>query len=85
MNETNYRKLSYVKTANYDQELRYNLRDKLNLLLHYIYNLDVFISVAGVSKERNFAFAKALSPETNILEMEGVFPSSLKESDWQFD
>jgi len=78
LKETSYKKLSYAKTATYDQELRYNYRDKLKLLLHYIYNLDVYISVAKVSRERNFAYAAALPPETNILEMEDVYHPLLK-------
>ncbi|MFA5848281.1 MAG: DNA mismatch repair protein [Bacteroidales bacterium] len=78
LKETNYKKLSYAKTAVYDQEFRYNFRDKLKLLLHYIYNLDVYISVAKVSRERNFAYATALPPEINLLEMEDVYHPLLK-------
>jgi DNA mismatch repair protein MutS len=78
LDETNFKKLSYLKTANYDQEFRYNLRDKLKLLLQYIYNLDVYISVARVSKERNFVYAKALPAGENILNIEDVYHPFLK-------
>ncbi len=76
--EISSKKLSYIKTAEYDQEFRYNFREKLKLILHYIYNLDVYISVAKVSRERNFAYATALSPEINLLEMEEVYHPLLK-------
>jgi DNA mismatch repair protein MutS len=78
LNETNFKKLSYLKTAAYDQEFRYNLRDKLKLLLQYIYNLDVYISVARVSEERNFVYAKALPAGENILNIEDVYHPFLK-------
>lgn len=76
--ETILKKLSYLKTVNYDQEFRYNLRDKLKLLLSYIYNLDVYVSVAKVSKERNFVYAKALPATVNLLEIEDVYHPLLK-------
>jgi DNA mismatch repair ATPase MutS len=78
LSETNFNKLPYIKTAKYDQEFRYNLRDELGLLLQYIYHLDVYISVARVSKERNFVYAKALSLGKNILEIENVYHPLLK-------
>jgi DNA mismatch repair protein MutS len=78
LKETDFTKLPYVKTANYDQVFRFNLRDKLKLLLHNIYNLDVFVSVANVSLERHFTYAKALPSGKNILVMENVYHPLLK-------
>ncbi|MEN6618022.1 MAG: DNA mismatch repair protein [Rikenellaceae bacterium] len=78
LRETNFKKLSYVTTANYDQEFRYNLRETLIKLLSCVYNLDVYISVAKVATERNFAYAKALPPEKNIFEIEGLYHPLLK-------
>ncbi len=76
--EVNFNKLTYLKTANYDQEFRFNLRDKLKTLLHYIYNLDVYVSVAKVAGERNFVYAQPLPPDKNILELEDVYHPLLK-------
>jgi len=76
--ETDFSKISYSKTANYDQDFRFNVRDKVKLLLNNIYNLDVFVSVAKVAKGRNYTYAKALASGKNILIMEGVYHPLLK-------
>jgi len=78
LKETNFKSISYVKTANYDQEFRYNLRDRLKAILQHIYYLDLYISVANVAKERNFVYAQALPTEKNLLEMDGVYHPLLK-------
>lgn len=78
LKESDLKKLSYVKIASYDQEFRFNQRDRMKSLLRYIYNIDVYVSVARVSKERNFTFAKALPSGKNYLELEDVYHPLLK-------
>ena len=78
LKETSFKKFPYTKVAEYDQEFRYDLREKLKLLLSYIYSMDVYISVARVSAERGFTRAKALPAGTNRLEMKDVYHPLLK-------
>jgi DNA mismatch repair ATPase MutS len=76
--ESSFRKFSYTKVATYDQEFRYDLREKLKMLLSHIYTMDVYISVARVSAERGFVYARALAAGTNRLEIEGVYHPLIK-------
>ena len=66
-------KLSFNEVAEYDKVFRYNARDKIKKLLYFIYNLDVYISVAGVAKKRNFIFPKALDKDNGCVTLEGVY------------
>lgn len=70
--EKGSKKLPYATAARHDQTLRFAARDKLKKLLYYIYNMDVYISIAGVAKARSFAFAHALETKENILRIEGM-------------
>jgi DNA mismatch repair protein MutS len=78
LSERHFNKLPYLKTAKYDQEFRFNIKNKLVSLLNHIYHLDVYISVAKVSKERNFVYARALTSGKNTLEIENVYHPLLK-------
>jgi DNA mismatch repair ATPase MutS len=77
-NEREYKKLPYAKIAGYDQNFRFNLREKLLSLLRQIYFIDVFVSVAKTASERNFVYASALPPGSNELEIEGLYHPLLK-------
>jgi DNA mismatch repair ATPase MutS len=66
-------KLSYEKVAAHDSLLRFRHRDSVRRLLGRIYHLDVYISVAGVARERRFAFAEALPRERQFLQIEGLY------------
>jgi len=71
--EKGCKKLPYAKAAKYDQVLRFVARDKMKKLLYYIYQMDVYISVARVATVRGFVFAHALETADNILRIEGVY------------
>lgn len=75
--EKGHKKLAYAKTAKFDQVLRFVVRDKMKKLLYYIYNLDVYISVAQVATSRNFTFAHALDTKENTLRIEGMYHPTL--------
>lgn len=77
-NEKGKKKVSYEQAVNYDRIFRFEESDKLRKILYYIYLIDVYITVAGVAKERNFVFAKALPGEKNVIRMKGVFHPFLK-------
>ncbi|MEO9020965.1 MAG: DNA mismatch repair protein [Ginsengibacter sp.] len=66
-------KLSFARVADGDRIIRYEARDKIKKLLYYIYNLDVYISVAKVATQRGFVFPKALEREQSCVELEGVY------------
>ena len=71
--EKGSRKLAYARTAKYDQILRFVARDKMKKLLYYIYQMDVYISIARVATAREFTFAHALETRENTLSIEGMF------------
>ncbi|WP_111309560.1 MutS-related protein [Confluentibacter sediminis] len=66
-------KLSYDKTVAYDQLFRFTIKENILKLLHYAYEIDVFITVAKVSEKLNFAFAEINKNDRNVIEMQGVF------------
>ena len=66
-------KISYAKTAAYDELLRFNIRKEILKLLYYAYQVDVFIAVAQVSKQLNFCFAEIEKSAGNLIEMKGVY------------
>jgi len=60
-------KLSLLKIASYDYLLRHTMKQGLQNVMETFYQLDVFISVANIAKEKNFGYAKALSKVSNVL------------------
>lgn len=71
-------KLSYAAITAYDLLFRVRERNKVEKLLAYIYQLDVYISVAQVATERNFVFPKAMDKGKSHLKLEGVYHPELK-------
>lgn len=55
-----------IKSARYDNMLRNSMRDEMETLLDVIYQLDVYIAVSTVARERNFYYAEALSEVENV-------------------
>src|SRR5690606_30757455 len=60
-------KLSFQDTAALDKLLRFQQIDKVKKLLYYIYNLDVYISVANVATARNFVFPEAVETSQHTI------------------
>ncbi len=56
-------KLSYAAITAYDLLFRHRERNKIEQLLAQIYQLDVYLSVAKVARDRKFIFPKALEKE----------------------
>ena len=71
-------KLPYAKVAAYDVVLRFRHREPIRKLLQYIYQLDVYISVAKVARDRGFIFAEALPKERHFVQLEGVYHPQVK-------
>ena len=66
-------KLPYERLASYDVVLRFRHRDLIRKLLQRIYQLDTYISVARLARDRGFAFAEALPKEQHTVRLEGVY------------
>jgi DNA mismatch repair ATPase MutS len=78
LEEKNAKKLPYAKTAALDALLRFKTREKLQRLLYWIYNLDVYIAVALVATRRGFVIAKAAPGGQNMLRVTGVYHPQVK-------
>ncbi|QEC45753.1 MutS-related protein [Pseudobacter ginsenosidimutans] len=75
--EKKSKKLNYAKVAEYDRLLRFVSREKIKKLLYHVYSMDVYMSVANVSKLRGFAFAETLDGRENMIEIEGMYHPGL--------
>ena len=64
--ERSAKQLPFLKAARYDHLLRCTLRKEMEILLDIVYQLDVFIAVSSVARERGFAYAHALPAEKNV-------------------
>ena len=70
---------STVKLAAYDHLLKHTLRSDVEVLLDYIYKLDVYLTVAKVGRAQNFNYAKALPKEMQQIEIAALWhPALLK-------
>lgn len=62
-----------VKTiAYYEHLLKGKYQQKMEQLLQFIYEVDVYISVSGVAREKNFGYAKALPASENTVTAAGL-------------
>ena len=71
-------KLPFEKVAQYDTVLRFRHRDTIRRILQRIYQLDMYISVARVARDRRFSFAEALPKERHFIRLEGVYHPQVK-------
>lgn len=65
-------KLSHTKMEECDLIFRFSHRRALQQLLSHTYYLDVYLSIARVASERNFAFANARARNLHHLRIEGI-------------
>ncbi|WP_158994106.1 adenylyl-sulfate kinase [Mucilaginibacter sp. L196] len=71
-------KLHYEKLSAFDLMLRFRYRETVQQLLRYIYQLDVYITVAKVATEHSYIFPKALSKEEHVIKIKGFYHPQLK-------
>jgi DNA mismatch repair protein MutS len=76
--ENSRNKLSHEKLVTYDLFLRFRHPGIIQQLLRYIYQLDVYITIAKVATERNFVFPKALAKEEHLVNIAGFYHPQLK-------
>lgn len=78
-NAADAKEITLLKAARYDHLLRHTLRNDMEQLLEIVYQLDVYIAVSGVARERGFSYAKVLPAPMNVLEAEALWhPGLLK-------
>jgi len=71
-------RFSREKLATYDMLLRFRHRETIQRILRYIYQLDVYMTVAKVATERNFIFPKALPKGEHVIKIESFYHPQLK-------
>lgn len=71
--EKDTKRLDYARSAEYDNMLRYVYRDKVEKLLHLVYLLDVFTSVAEIAGRHHFIPARIMDGSENQILIEGMF------------
>jgi DNA mismatch repair protein MutS len=79
-NERPGNKISYAAVTAFDVLMRTRERDQVMLVLQFIYQLDVFISVAGIANQRKFVFPVPHPKGECLLKLEGVYHPELKEA-----
>ena len=65
--QTTSNQYTLQKAAKYDYVLRHVMQQALQTVMEIFYQLDIYIAVANLAKEKNFNYAKALPKETNYL------------------
>ncbi|UYQ94191.1 DNA mismatch repair protein [Chitinophaga horti] len=74
----NARKLTHEQAAEADHVFRFQCRWQIAALLTAISRLDVYISIAGVARERRLTFATPLPPGAPQVNIRGVYHPSVK-------
>lgn len=74
--------LNIIDAIKYDHWLRGKHKETLDILIDYVYYLDMCITVAAVAKERGFCFAKAYpsSEKDNFVRIKQVWHPQLKKA-----
>lgn len=68
-----YQALPVKDLAFYDHLLKNKLYNEMQDVLAFIAELDVNIAVSGVARTKDFGYAKALPPENDVFEAEGLY------------
>ena len=66
-------KLSYQEAVKYDRLLRFTIQKEITRLLHYAYDIDVFVALAEVAKGHDMVFAEIHEGDDNLLEIEQMY------------
>lgn len=71
-------KPSHAEITTFDVLLRFRNYRILQQLLRYVYQLDVYLAVAGVARKKNFAFPVALTAGENLVSLKGAYHPQVK-------
>jgi len=61
---------SWLNVIKYDYLLRYQLQKEIKMLMEFVYDLDVYISVGNIAESKNFVYAVALPKPENRVQAE---------------
>jgi DNA mismatch repair ATPase MutS len=59
-------------TAYYERLLKHTLRKEMETVLHFVYELDVYIAVSGVARDKGFCYAVAVNERGNLLNIKNL-------------
>lgn len=65
--------LSFFETVKYDYQLRSVLRTEMEGIMELVYQVDLYIAVAGVAKVKGFSYAEALPADQHKIYLEEGF------------
>lgn len=74
------RQFSVFQLARYDHLMRHVLGEEMEVILHFIYHLDVYIAVSSVARARNFFYARALPKEKNVFQSAAISHPALEKA-----
>ncbi|WP_442591467.1 MutS-related protein [Pedobacter sp. AW31-3R] len=77
LKEKEAREFSTAKLAAYDHLIKHTLRSDFEVLLEYLYKLDVYLAVGKVGKAQNFNYAQALPKEMQRIETAALWHPAL--------
>jgi len=66
-------KLSVAVLAELDKQVRFEYREKVQQLLDLLYDLDVYMAIGRVARQRGFQFARALPALSGALRYQQVY------------
>ncbi len=78
LNDPDRKHTGIEKKSAQDQVLRFEKKDILTKLLTLIYQLDVYMTVAGVATKRNFSFPTPTQSDNQVLKLEGIYHPMLE-------
>lgn len=71
-------KPAFAEMGELDALLRFRHHDQVQQFLRHLYNLDVYIAIGKVARERSFIFPKALPKEQQFVKLDNVFHPQVK-------
>lgn len=69
---------SFIQTLRFDSLFRYSNKNQLTRLIEIISEIDVYIAVSNIAREKKLSYAQALPKEEHTTKIEGLFHPSLK-------
>lgn len=74
------KKLSYAACAAFDVLIRQKEFERIESIIHHIYQLDAYISIAQSAKRHGFDFPKVHERGTGVFRLQGVYYPDVKQA-----
>lgn len=72
--------LSFAAIIRYDNLLRIRLRNEMSAVLQFIYQVDVYIAVSAVAREKGYCYARALPGEMCTVQIQDCRHPSIEKA-----